>query len=42
MYYALPEAKPGAARRLDVQLTPEALKRFPNARVRARSGYNAP
>ncbi len=42
MYYALPEAKAGAARRLDVQLTPEALKRFPNARVRARSGYNVP
>ncbi len=42
MYYALPDAKPGTARRLDVQLTPEALKRFPNARVRARSGYNAP
>jgi von Willebrand factor type A domain len=42
MYYALPEAAAGAARRLDVQLTPEALKRFPNARVRARSGYNVP
>jgi hypothetical protein len=42
MYYALPEAAPGAARRLDVQLTPDALKRFPNVRVRARSGYNTP
>jgi uncharacterized protein (DUF58 family) len=42
MYYALPEAPAGAARRLDVQLTPDALKRFPNARVRARSGYNVP
>ncbi len=42
MYYALPEAAAGAARRLDVQLTPDALKRFPNARVRARSGYNVP
>jgi Ca-activated chloride channel homolog len=42
MYYALPDAKPGAARRLDVQLTPEALKRFPNVRVRARSGYYVP
>jgi hypothetical protein len=42
MYYALPEAAAGAARRLDVQLTPEARKRFPNVRVRARSGYNAP
>ncbi len=42
MYYALPDAKPGTARRLDVQLTPEALKRFPNGRVRARSGYNVP
>jgi hypothetical protein len=42
MYYALPDAKPGSARRIDVELTPEALKRFPNARVRARSGYNVP
>jgi Ca-activated chloride channel family protein len=42
MYYALPEAGSGAARRLDVQLTPEALKRYPNVRVRARSGYYVP
>jgi Ca-activated chloride channel homolog len=42
MYYALPEAATGTARRLDVQLTPEALQRHPNVRVRARSGYNAP
>lgn len=42
MYYAPPEAKSGEPRRLDVQLTPEALKRFPNARLRARSGYYAP
>jgi len=42
IYYALPEAAAGAARRLEVQLTPEAMKRFPNVRVRARSGYNAP
>lgn len=42
MYYALPEARAGAARRIAVELTPEALKRFPNARVRARSGYVAP
>jgi hypothetical protein len=40
MYYALPDGQAGSrARRLDVQLTPDALKRFPGARVRARSGY---
>ena len=42
MYYPLPDAAAGTARRLDVQLTPEALKRYPNVRVRARSVYNAP
>ena len=42
MYYPLPEAKPGSGRSLNVQLTPEALKRFPNARMHARSGYSVP
>ncbi len=39
MYYVLPEAPAGSERSLEVELTPEAAKRFPNVRIRARSGY---
>jgi hypothetical protein len=42
MYYALPAATPGAERKLQVELTSEAAKRFPSVRIRARSGYIAP
>jgi hypothetical protein len=42
MYYALPGVNPGAERKLQVELTPEAAKRFANVRIRARSGYIAP
>jgi len=42
MYYALPAATPGAERRLQAEPTSEAAKRFPNMRIRARSGYIAP
>jgi Mg-chelatase subunit ChlD len=42
MYYALPEGSSGAERRLQVELTPEAAKRFANVRIHARSGYIAP
>ena len=42
MYYALPESGPGTERRLQVELTPEASKRLPNVRIRARSGYIVP
>jgi hypothetical protein len=42
MYYALPEAGSGVERKLQVELTPEAAKRFPNVRIHARSGYIAP
>jgi VWFA-related protein len=42
MYYALPPASPGAEHKLQVALTPEAATRFPNVRIRARSGYIAP
>jgi hypothetical protein len=42
MYYALPEASSGAERRLQVELTPEAAKRFANVRIHARSGYIVP
>jgi Ca-activated chloride channel family protein len=39
MYYALPDATSNSQRAIRVELTPEAAKRFPNVRVRARSGY---
>jgi VWFA-related protein len=43
MYYALPEAtRAGSPRAVQIELTPEAAKRFPNVRIRARSGYIAP
>lgn len=42
LYYALPEAKPGATRAIRVDLAPDAAKRFPKARVRARTGYVVP
>lgn len=43
IYYALPaQAKPGSHRTIRVGLSAEAGKRFPEARVRARTGYTAP
>jgi hypothetical protein len=42
MYYALPGAGSGQERKLQVELTPEAASRFPNVRIRARSGYIVP
>ncbi len=42
LYYAVPQSKPGEQRRVEVQLTAEALSRNPGARVRARKGYMAP
>ena len=42
LYYALPEAKPGAERKILVELTGDARKRYPEARVRARKGYIVP
>jgi VWFA-related protein len=42
LYYALPQAKPGANRAVHVELTPEAAKRYPKSRVRARTGYIVP
>jgi VWFA-related protein len=42
LYYALPEGKPGAVRSVKVELTPDVAKRFPKARVRARTGYVVP
>ncbi|HYL36569.1 MAG TPA: hypothetical protein VEV17_11705 [Bryobacteraceae bacterium] len=42
LYYSLPAGKPGEQRTVKVELTAEALGRFPNARVRARKGYLMP
>lgn len=42
LYYAMPEAKPGAERKVTVELTADALGRYPAARVRARKGYVVP
>jgi VWFA-related protein len=41
MYYALPGVNAGAERKLQVELTPEAAKRFANLRIHARKGYVA-
>ena len=42
LYYAMPEAKPGSERKIQVELIGEARKRHPEARVRARKGYVVP
>jgi VWFA-related protein len=42
LYYGLPRAKAGTTRTVHVELTPEAEKRHPKARVRARTGYVVP
>lgn len=42
MYYAMPEASAGSERGVQVELTPEAARRLPNVRIRARSGYIVP
>jgi len=39
LYYAQPAGKPGVMRSIQVELTPAASKRYPKARVRARTGY---
>ena len=42
LYYALPQAKPGANRTVRVELASEAAKRFPKSRIRSRTGYIVP
>ena len=43
LYYALPpQGKPGEERKIHVQLSPAATKRYPRAEVRARTGYVVP
>ncbi len=39
IYYELPNGAGTSPHSLQVELTPEAAARFPNARIRARSGY---
>jgi hypothetical protein len=39
MYYALPALTAGAERTIQVELSPAAASRVPNARIRARTGY---
>jgi VWFA-related protein len=39
--YNAPQAKPGTFRRIRVELTAAARQRYPNAVIRARSGYTA-
>jgi len=42
LYYPLPQAKPGTKRLIRVELSPQAAKQYPKARVRARTGYIVP
>jgi hypothetical protein len=42
IYYALPDSPPGSERAVRVELTSEAARRYPNVRIRARSGYFTP
>ena len=39
LLYAAPESKPGELHQIRVQLSADAKRRFPNAKVNARSGY---
>ncbi len=39
--YHAPESKPGTFRRITVTLSPDALKKYPGAEIRTRSGYYA-
>jgi VWFA-related protein len=42
LYYAMPEGKPGGSRLVHVELSAEAARRHPKAKVRARTGYVTP
>lgn len=42
LYYPMPATKPGEQREVKVELTKEALSRYPAARVRCRKGYIGP
>jgi VWFA-related protein len=42
LYYEMPAGKPGATRRVSLELSPEAKSRYPKAEVLARKGYVIP
>ena len=42
IHYAMPQAKPGEERKVKVELSEDAARRFPKAKIRARSGYLVP
>jgi VWFA-related protein len=42
LYYPMPDGKPGVRRAIRVELTGDAAKRYPKARVRTRTGYVVP
>jgi hypothetical protein len=42
LVYALPPGKPGEERKIKVELSEDAKKKNPQARVRARNGYYLP
>ena len=42
LYYAQPQARPGATRSIRVELASGAARRFPKAKVRSRTGYIVP
>jgi VWFA-related protein len=39
--YAAPPAEPGSYRRIRIELTPDAKRRYPDAKIEARAGYYA-
>jgi VWFA-related protein len=42
LYFDMPEAKPGQRRRVEIELSPAAGSRYPDARIVARKGYVVP
>jgi Ca-activated chloride channel homolog len=42
LYYSLPKAKTGTTRSIRVELSGDAARRYPKARIRARTGYVVP
>ena len=42
LHYEMPQAKPGEERTIKVELSSEARRRYPGAKIRARSGYVVP
>jgi hypothetical protein len=42
LYYVMTPGKAGEERKIRVELSADARKRYPRATVRARSGYVAP